>query len=453
MIDYSQLHLVWPSVAILIIGLVSGWFLQRFLLVRQMEELETEHLDLLRSAEDEMHAARDEARLQGQKLDEAQKAISLGYERLTLLNRRLRESEATLAKPAETPVAATEPSPEAAKEIAELRRQLAEHQAFAERLNELERELHAAKIAAQAAAAAPPPVAVSRAPAVPDETAARALRERDATIDSLRHEVASIESLRLRLSDLVSELGLAHAQAGQLARERDELAAQLREAPRAESSNELVRKLAEAIARRQEAEVALAEANQKLAAAMAVPAVAAVTSMPRAIAAGAGAGAGYALPPLPQEFSHPVPGPSIAPTFEALAPEPPEPSIPLLSPAQLAGGLTQLLFNNRVQFAPDRSDILPDSNLLLEDIADLILSSEPVRLVVEGHTEHGDARNNFYLSERRALAVKERLEKLGVPEHRLLSFGFGDTRPIDENASYEGRMRNRRIEIRVIGRA
>lgn len=177
-----------------------------------------------------------------------------------------------------------------------------------------------------------------------------------------------------------------------------------------------------------------------------------------AAAAGAGAGtsaalgysvgfAGDATPP--PDFPAPPNRYQAARDAEPYA----EPAIPKLSPAQLAGGLSQLLFENRVQFAPERADILPDSKLLLEDIADLILSSDPVRLVVEGHTERGDARASYYLSERRAIAVLERLVKLGVPETRMLSVGYGDTRPIDENASHEGRLRNRRIEIRILGRA
>ena len=242
-----------------------------------------------------------------------------------------------------------------------------------------------------------------------------------------------------------------------------------------EPNHELVRKLADAIARRQEVELALGEAKQRVIAAesardraiAAVPAVPRVPSaVPRAMAAAAGASMGFsvsnwqaAFPPQLIPLPPPVPPPA--------APEPPPaaprlddpddgyvaPAFPLLSPSQLTGGVSQLLFENRIQFAPDRADILPGSKLLLEDIADLILSSDPVRLVVEGHTERGDARASFYLSERRAMAVLERLAKLGVPESRMLSVGYGDTRPIDENSSYEGRMRNRRVEIRILGRA
>ena len=482
MTDYSQLYLVWPPIAILLIGLAAGWFLQRHVLVRQMEELETQHLDLLRSAEDEMHAARDEARLQGQKLDEAQRAITLGYERLTLLDRRLKEAESQM--PAELPAELAAESA-ASAEVEVLRQELAEQQVFAERLNQLERDLAKAK-----AEASEPAVPVALAAG---EDLARTLREREATIKSLRYEVAVVEELRLRLSDMVSELGLAQSQVAQITRERNELkvrAAALIAAPTvvpaAESSNELVRKLADAIARRQELELALGEAKQQLMGAYAerdralgmnTPVVA-----PRAMAAAAGAGAGTgagtstgsgtslgfsvsnwqaafpaALVPL-----HPVPlQPSEPPLPGANRPfltddsdrDYVAPACPLLSPSQLTGGISQLLFENRIQFAPDRADILPDSKLLLEDIADLILTSDAVRFVIEGHTERGDARASFYLSERRAMAVLERLAKLGVSESRMLSVGYGDTRPIDENSSYEGRMRNRRVEIRVLGRA
>ena len=131
MTDYSQLFFIWPPIAILLIGLLSGWFLQRFVLVKQMEELETQHLDLLRAAEDEMHAARDEARLQGQKLDEAQMAITLGYERLTLLDRRLKDADDRLAAlPESASVETALPPTVDSAEVEQLRQQLADRQAL-----------------------------------------------------------------------------------------------------------------------------------------------------------------------------------------------------------------------------------------------------------------------------------------------------------------------------------
>lgn len=473
--DYSQLYLLWPPIAILLIGLVSGWFLQRHVLVKQMEDLEAQHLDLLRSAEDEMHAAREEARVQGQKLDEAQMAITLGYERLTLLDRRLKEAEDRIL-PAMAP-AADKTSPAQEEELVRLRQRLAEQEVFAERLNELERELQVAKAETRALA---PVVVAAAQPDDNHEHLARALRERAVTIDSLRREVSGVETLRLRLSELISELGGAQGQVAQLTKERNALAAIPRTVP-SESTNELVRKLADAIARRQELELTMADVQKRVATAEAerdrllgVNAPQTVP-VPRAMAATAGSSLGFSVTawqaeyPVPEPLDTPLEAPRRAAyglpplvTPMELEPEPieiDEPArdeygslaVPLLSPAQLAGGLTQLLFENRVQFAPDRAEILPDSKLLLEDIADLILCAVPVRVAIEGHTEHGDARSNFYLSERRAVAVKDRLVHLGVPEVRMICIGYGDTRHIDENASYLGRTRNRRIDIRVMG--
>ncbi len=480
MTDYSQLYLLWPPIAILLIGLVSGWLLQRHVLVKQMEDLEAQHLDLLRSAEDEMHAAREEARVQGQKLDEAQMAITLGYERLTLLDRRLKEAEDRIL-PAMAP-AADRTSPAQEEELVRLRQRLAEQEVFAERLNELERELQVAK----AETRAPAPVVVAAAQQDHNqEHLARALRERAVTIDSLRREVSGVETLRLRLSELITELGGAQGQVAQLTKERNALAAIPRTVP-SESTNELVRKLADAVARRQEVELTLADVQKRVATAEAerdrllgvnAPQAAPV---PRAMAATAGSSLGFSVTawqaeyPVPEPLDTPLEAPrraayGLPPLVTPMEPEPEPieldepardepardeyvaPAVPLLSPAQLAGGLTQLLFENRVQFAPDRAEILPDSKLLLEDIADLILCTVPVRVAIEGHTEHGDARSNFYLSERRAVAVKDRLVKLGVPEVRMICIGYGDTRHIDENASYQGRTRNRRIDIRVMG--
>ncbi|HAJ42986.1 MAG TPA: hypothetical protein DCM00_10065, partial [Alcanivorax sp.] len=70
---------------------------------------------------------------------------------------------------------------------------------------------------------------------------------------------------------------------------------------------------------------------------------------------------------------------------------------------------------------------------------------------IAGHTDSkGSDEYNQALSERRAESVRDFLIDLGVDPGRLQARGYGDTRPVDSNATDEGRERNRRIEMRRI---
>jgi outer membrane protein OmpA-like peptidoglycan-associated protein len=71
---------------------------------------------------------------------------------------------------------------------------------------------------------------------------------------------------------------------------------------------------------------------------------------------------------------------------------------------------------------------------------------------VEGHTDNrGGAAMNMGLSTRRAASVATWLIKHGVDKSRLTSKGFGLTKPIDTNATEEGRQNNRRVEFHIEG--
>jgi OmpA-OmpF porin, OOP family len=71
--------------------------------------------------------------------------------------------------------------------------------------------------------------------------------------------------------------------------------------------------------------------------------------------------------------------------------------------------------------------------------------------VIEGHTDsYGSDELNLALSRRRAEAVSNYLAgELGVPAFRLSAVGYGETRPIANNETPQGRERNRRIDIRI----
>ena len=72
---------------------------------------------------------------------------------------------------------------------------------------------------------------------------------------------------------------------------------------------------------------------------------------------------------------------------------------------------------------------------------------EDIDLVLEGHTDsRGTDAYNQKLSERRAAAVKAKLtEMYGIPAGRISTVGYGESRPIADNATDEGRERNRRV--------
>jgi OmpA-OmpF porin, OOP family len=95
------------------------------------------------------------------------------------------------------------------------------------------------------------------------------------------------------------------------------------------------------------------------------------------------------------------------------------------------------------------SDVIkPESGPTLRAILQLLQEDAKLRFSIEGHTDdQGGPKVNQPLSERRAAAVKAWLVKQGIDAGRLASKGFGQTKPIDQNASAEGRANNRRVEF------
>lgn len=83
------------------------------------------------------------------------------------------------------------------------------------------------------------------------------------------------------------------------------------------------------------------------------------------------------------------------------------------------------------------------------------LQKLPNDIVVEGHTDpvpikRGRYHTNWELSMARAYSVLEYMEQLGVDRKKLAGIGYGDNRPLHDNATAEGRAKNRRIEISLM---
>ncbi|MGY0505800.1 OmpA family protein [Luteimonas sp. e5] len=102
----------------------------------------------------------------------------------------------------------------------------------------------------------------------------------------------------------------------------------------------------------------------------------------------------------------------------------------------------------QVNFATDKTEVLPDSMPQIEQVATLLKDDPQLRLGVHGHTDaSGDAAHNQQLSEGRARAVVALLVERGIDEGRLSAEGFGDRQPVADNTSAEGKAKNRRVEL------
>jgi outer membrane protein OmpA-like peptidoglycan-associated protein len=101
-----------------------------------------------------------------------------------------------------------------------------------------------------------------------------------------------------------------------------------------------------------------------------------------------------------------------------------------------------------VLFDFNKSTLQPESDPLLQKVADLLARDATLKLEVQGHTDNvGSDAYNQTLSEARARAVVDWLTKHGTAPGRLTAKGYGKTRPVADNNSDEGRAKNRRVEI------
>jgi len=108
-----------------------------------------------------------------------------------------------------------------------------------------------------------------------------------------------------------------------------------------------------------------------------------------------------------------------------------------------------VLSNATVRFQTSSALIDASSEELLQQLAKLAQDC-PGQLTIEGHTDsRGDAEMNKALSLARAAVVGDALSQLGVDADRVTATGLGATQPIADNATSDGRARNRRIAITI----
>lgn len=108
------------------------------------------------------------------------------------------------------------------------------------------------------------------------------------------------------------------------------------------------------------------------------------------------------------------------------------------------------LFKRPILFEYNKAEILPASELMLNEIVDAMMSKPSIRLEVQGHTDNiGGEEFNQELSDRRAKAVMDALISKGIEDRRLRYRGFGYSQPEVSNDTEEGRAQNRRTMFKV----
>jgi len=163
------------------------------------------------------------------------------------------------------------------------------------------------------------------------------------------------------------------------------------------------------------------------------------------VSAGGSAGGEAAEPPPPPPPAAAEPAPAPAPD----APPAEEPK--LKSTAQVKGDSIQIPGN--IVFDTGKATLKEGagSEVVLEQLK-LFLDENPqvTKLRVEGHTDNvGKQPDNEKLSGERALTIKKWLVEKGIPKERVIASGFGQLKPIADNATEAGKAQNRRTEFKI----
>jgi OOP family OmpA-OmpF porin len=105
-----------------------------------------------------------------------------------------------------------------------------------------------------------------------------------------------------------------------------------------------------------------------------------------------------------------------------------------------------------INFDSNKSDIRKADVAELQKAIDFVKKYPGHKIAIEGHTDNiGSDKYNQALSERRAAAVKDYIEKKGgVDGSRMKTAGFGETKPIADNKTKKGQFENRRVEVLIL---
>ena len=115
--------------------------------------------------------------------------------------------------------------------------------------------------------------------------------------------------------------------------------------------------------------------------------------------------------------------------------------------------INAMIVLNNVFFDVNKYELKPASQVELDKIVQLLKDNPTVKIEISGHTDNvGKPADNLLLSNNRAKATVNYLASKGIAVQRLVAKGYGETKPTADNKTEEGRGKNRRTEMKVIGR-
>ncbi len=160
--------------------------------------------------------------------------------------------------------------------------------------------------------------------------------------------------------------------------------------------------------------------------------------------------------PAPAEASAEAPAAAAAPEPEPVpAPVPAAAAAPAPAPAPAAAAAPsaeKVTFEADTFFDFDKFTLKPAGKAKLEDLVSKLAGTDIEVVVATGHTDSvGTEAYNQKLSMRRANAVKAFLVSKGIPADRVFTEGKGESKPVASNKTSEGRAKNRRVDVEVVG--
>ncbi|GMV46974.1 MAG: hypothetical protein AMXMBFR66_23720 [Pseudomonadota bacterium] len=151
-------------------------------------------------------------------------------------------------------------------------------------------------------------------------------------------------------------------------------------------------------------------------------------------------------PPRAPAPAAPPPPPPPAPRAAPPAPPPPPPARPAAPVSEKVTYAADAFFDF------DKANLKPEAQAKLTDLVDKTKGINLEVVIAVGHTDSiGTGSYNQKLSVRRADSVKSFLVGKGIEKNRIYTEGKGATQPVADNKTAEGRAKNRRVEVEVVG--